>query len=260
MTTALPSADHRSGEGARSDAGNGLATSQLAIGGMHCASCAQRVQRSLRAVPAVASVAVNLATERAYVTFDPAASSTDQLCAAVAAGGYSAEPALEEQSVSDEPIDREGWRWRAIVSWPLALAALLVSLLAPEDATSGWIVLLLAVAVQVVGGWPFLRSSVRLLRHGATSMDTLIALGTLAALAVRRWRRLPSGVDTFTSAGVGPSPPGSTAPWRRSSSPSSSPVEPSRPGARPAPVGHCTPCSPSAPHGPGRQRQWGRRR
>jgi cation-transporting ATPase V len=184
VTTALPSADHRSGEGARSDAGNGLATSQLAIGGMHCASCAQRVQRSLRAVPAVASVAVNLATERAYVTFDPAASSTDQLCAAVAAGGYSAEPALEEQSVSDEPIDREGWRWRAIVSWPLALAALLVSLLAPEDATSGWIVLLLAVAVQVVGGWPFLRSSVRLLRHGATSMDTLITLGTLAALAV----------------------------------------------------------------------------
>ena len=184
MTTALPSADHRSGEGARSDAGNGLATSQLAIGGMHCASCAQRVQRSLRAVPAVASVAVNLATERAYVTFDPAASSTDQLCAAVAAGGYSAEPALEELSVADEPIDREGWRWRAIVSWPLALAALLVSLLAPENAASGWVVLLLAVAVQVVGGWPFLRSSVRLLRHGATSMDTLITLGTLAALAV----------------------------------------------------------------------------
>ena len=114
MTTALPSADHRSGEGHPSDTANGLATSELAIGGMHCASSAQRVQRSLRAVPAVASVAVNLGTERAYVTFDPAVSSTDELCEAVAAGGYSAEPAPEELSVADEAIDRDGWRWRAV--------------------------------------------------------------------------------------------------------------------------------------------------
>ncbi len=184
MTTALPSADPRSREEIGSDVANRFATSELAIGGMHCASCAQRVQRSLRAVPAVASVAVNLATERAYVTFDPAASSTDQLCEAVAAGGYSAEPAPEELSVGDKPVDRDGWRWRAVASWPLALAALLVALVGPQNTASGWIVLLLAIAVEIVGGWPFLRSSVRLLRHGATSMDTLISLGTLAALAV----------------------------------------------------------------------------
>ncbi len=178
MTTALPSTDHRVA------AADELSTAELAIGGMHCASCAQRVQRSLRAVPAVASAAVNLATERAYVTFDAAEASEDQLCAAVDAVGYSAEPVLEEPSVDREPADREGWRWRAIVSWPLALAALLVALLAPENAASGWVVLLLAIAVQLVGGWPFLRSSARLLRHGGVSMDTLISLGTLAALAV----------------------------------------------------------------------------
>ncbi|HXY26853.1 MAG TPA: cation-translocating P-type ATPase, partial [Acidimicrobiales bacterium] len=178
MTTALPSTDRRSG------GDDGLATSELAIGGMHCASCATRVQRSLRAVPAVASAAVNLATERAYVTYDPDAVSTDELCRVVAAGGYTAEPVPAQTSVEDEPVDREGWRWRALASWPLALAALGVALFAPESAASGWIVLLLAVAVEIVGGWPFLRSSARLLRHGATSMDTLISLGTLAALAV----------------------------------------------------------------------------
>ena len=178
MTTALPSADQESGDAP------GLATSELVIDGMHCASCAQRVQRSLRSVPAVASAAVNLATERAYVTFDPTATSADELCEAIAAGGYAAQPAPAQRAISDQPADREGWWWRALVSWPLALAALLIALLAPEDATSGWIVLLLAVAVQIIGGWPFLRSSIRLLRHGATSMDTLITLGTLAALAV----------------------------------------------------------------------------
>jgi cation-transporting ATPase V len=167
-----------------SDETSELVTSELAIGGMHCASCAQRVQRSLRDVPAVASAAVNLATERAYVTFDPAGPSTDDLCHAVVDGGYSAEPVSLGTPVVDEPIDREGWRWRAIASWPVALAALFVALLAPENAASGWVVLLLGVTVQIVGGWPFMRTSVRLLRHGATSMDTLITLGTLAALAV----------------------------------------------------------------------------
>ena len=71
-----------------------------------------------------------------------------------------------------------------MISWPLAIAALGVSLAAPETAATGWTVLALAVLVEITGGWPFLRNSVRLLRHGATSMDTLIALGTMAALAV----------------------------------------------------------------------------
>jgi copper-transporting P-type ATPase V len=178
VTTALPSATERSADT------RVLATSELAIAGMHCASCAQRVQRSLRAVPAVASAAVNLGTERAYVTFDPSAVSEHELCEAVSAGGYSAAPVAGRPTDAQESADPEGWRWRAIASWPLALAALFVALLAPETEASGWLVLALAVAVQVVGGWPFLRTSLRLLRHGATSMDTLISLGTLAALAV----------------------------------------------------------------------------
>ena len=73
----------------------------------------------------------------------------------------------------------------AIISWPLAIAALLVSLLLPQTAGPGWIVLVLAVVVEFAGGWPFLRNAARLLRHGAVSMDTLIAFGTLAAVAVQ---------------------------------------------------------------------------
>ena len=86
--------------------------------------------------------------------------------------------------MSRPPRDPDHWGLRAAVSWPTALLALGVALFAPQDAVSGWIVLGLAVVVEVAGGWPFLRASARLLRHGATSMDTLIAVGTLAALAV----------------------------------------------------------------------------
>lgn len=59
-----------------------------------------------------------------------------------------------------------------------------MALAAPETATSGWAVLVLAVIVEFAGGWPFLRDAAQLARHGAASMDTLIALGTLSALAV----------------------------------------------------------------------------
>ncbi len=107
----------------------------------------------------------------------------DDLCATVDDVGYSAsvhDPESEGRQVSHG----DHWGLRAAISWPLALAALGVALLAPENAVAGWIVLVLAVIVEFAGGWPFLRSAAKQMQHGATSMDTLIAVGTLAALAV----------------------------------------------------------------------------
>ncbi|MGO9027741.1 MAG: heavy metal translocating P-type ATPase [Acidimicrobiales bacterium] len=160
-----------------------LTTAELELGGMHCSACATRIQKSLGRLPAVASASVNLATARAFVAYDPARLSPEELCQAVSDVGYTATPVGDEHSDSPDR-DPDHWALRAAISWPLAIAALLVSLLAQESSTAGWTVLILAIAVEIAGGWPFLRDSARLLRHGATSMDTLIALGTLAALAV----------------------------------------------------------------------------
>ncbi len=160
-----------------------LSTTELALGGMHCSACATRIERTLRHQRGVASAAVNLATTRAFVSYDPAALDAGDLCAAVEGAGYSASP-VAPTDLGPSSADPDHWRVRALISWPLALAALLVALVAPEDPLAGWVVLLLAVTVELAGGWPFLRNSARLAVHGATSMDTLIALGTLAALAV----------------------------------------------------------------------------
>jgi heavy metal translocating P-type ATPase len=160
-----------------------LATAELELGGMHCSACATRIQKTLGRLPAVASASVNLATTRAFVSYDPAQVDTDQLCRAVSDVGYTAAPVVDDQPGRPD-ADPDHWLLRAAISWPLALAALVVALAAPESSTAGWTVLVLAVVVEFAGGWPFLRDSARLLRHGATSMDTLIALGTLAALAV----------------------------------------------------------------------------
>ena len=165
------------------DVGVDFATVELDLGGMHCSACATRIQRSLNKLPAVASASVNLATHRAFVSYDPELVNDDDLCAAVTAVGYAAEPVGEDVAAA-VVTDPDHWMRRLVISWPLALAALAVALFAPETARASWIVLVLAIAVEIGGGWPFLRNAARLARHGATNMDTLIALGTLAALAV----------------------------------------------------------------------------
>jgi copper-transporting P-type ATPase V len=161
-----------------------LANVELVLSGMHCGSCATRIEDSLAGAPAVASAAVNFATGRAYVAFDPRGVAVDELCQVVAEAGYSAQPLGDRAEAPAETEHSDRWGRRALVSWPIAIGAFLVAVLAPETAAAGWTVLVLAMIVELAGGWPFIRNSVRLLRHGATSMDTLIALGTMAALAV----------------------------------------------------------------------------
>ena len=160
-----------------------VATSELVLEGMHCSACATRVQRALAGQPAVLSASVNLATNRAFVTFDAAATGLAELCAAVEGAGYGAREASAEGPV-DTGRDTDRWILRAALSWPAAVVALVVALVGPQNETTGWVVLALGIFVEVAGGWPFLRATVRLLRHLGTSMDTLITVGTLAALAV----------------------------------------------------------------------------
>lgn len=64
---------------------------ELLIGGMTCASCATRVEKALAHVSGVQEAAVNLATERATVRFNPDLLDLDQLVSAVEAKGYRAD-------------------------------------------------------------------------------------------------------------------------------------------------------------------------
>jgi heavy metal translocating P-type ATPase len=161
-----------------------FATAELEVGGMHCGACAVRIERTLGRLPAVTSASVNLATSRAFVSYDDSVTSVGELCRAVADAGYTAEPAGHAAG----PADRQrgdDWGLRAVISWPLAAAALLVSLLLPQTQGQGWAVLALGLLTEFAGGWPFLRNAARLLRHGAVNMDTLTAFGTLAAVTVQ---------------------------------------------------------------------------
>lgn len=74
-------------------------TIELDVGGMTCAACVGRVERGLKKVDGVANATVNLATERATVTFDPAVTGPEALIARVQDTGYEARTAETELSV-----------------------------------------------------------------------------------------------------------------------------------------------------------------
>ena len=58
------------------------------VSGMTCASCVNRVEKAIAKVPGVEGAAVNLATERATVNYDPRQTTAGDIAAAVARAGY----------------------------------------------------------------------------------------------------------------------------------------------------------------------------
>ena len=154
----------------------GTDTVDLRIGGMTCTSCAARIEKKLNRLEGV-TASVNYATETARVQYDPAAVTPEDLLATVEATGYTAhiDQALEENEAAD-------LRTRLTVSAVLALPVLALSMVpALQFDYWQWLALALATPVVLWGGWPFHRATLVNLRHRATTMDTLVSLGTLAA-------------------------------------------------------------------------------
>ena len=153
---------------------------ELDIEGMSCASCAARVEKKLNEVTGV-DASVNLATERATVRFDDGRVALQELLQAVESAGYRASVEAKEHDREHEPVGDAGVR----LVGAAALTAPVVALaMIPPLQFAGWEWLAAALATPVVlwAGWPFHRAAAKNLRHRAATMDTLISLGTLAAL------------------------------------------------------------------------------
>src|SRR5215207_1613779 len=160
---------------------------ELAIGGVTCASCVARVERRLNKLAGV-SASVNLATERASVTYPDTVTPTD-LVAQVEAAGYTA--SLSQPSAvksGSEPPAAPDLRTRLVVSALLTLPVLLMAMMpALQFSSWQWWSLALATPVVLWGAAPFHRAAWVNARHGAATMDTLISLGTLAAYGWSLW-------------------------------------------------------------------------
>jgi copper-transporting P-type ATPase V len=176
---------------------------ELAVEGMHCASCAARVERVLSRQPGVAEAGVNFATHRASLAFDADTVSLPELKVAVERIGYRlGSPTADTGPGDEDAAEARAWLRRVLLSWPLALAVMLLTFGFGEDGWARWAGLALAAPVQFVAGWPILESGLARARRLSANMDTLIVLGTLTAFLYSVYELLVGGDLYFETAAL----------------------------------------------------------
>jgi P-type Cu+ transporter len=169
------------------------ASVELQIGGMTCASCANRIERKLNKLDGVTTT-VNYATEKAKVTYAGHVEQT-ALVDAVEQAGYTAELPRPTQGTADtdggkaqdddddEDAPVRALRDRVIISAVLSLPVIAMAMFpALQFDYWGFASLTLAAPVIVWAGFPFHKAAWQNLKHATATMDTLISMGTSAAL------------------------------------------------------------------------------
>ena len=172
-------------------------TIHLEITGMHCASCVNRVQTGLEELDSVVSAQVNLATESATVELLATTTDTQSLIKAVADQGYQAHTKHSGQDNSgpdrreqEQRVLRRDLLVAAVLTLPIFIAEMGGHLYPPLhhwilqqlDQSAYWTVqFVLASIVLFIPGWRFLKIGLPLLFRGSPDMNSLVAIGALAA-------------------------------------------------------------------------------
>ncbi len=169
---------------------------------MTCASCVQAIEKALLEVQGVIQASVNLATEKAFVKFNPLATNPAQLIKAIEAVGYKASLPSEEVMEDRERFAREkeirSQKINLIVSIIIVIPVALLSFrtgfsgafesvglgFIPNYDDNVWVLYAIFVLTTIALAWPgrqFYARAFKGLRHGNTDMNLLIATGTGAA-------------------------------------------------------------------------------
>ena len=186
----------------------------LPVIGMTCASCVNRIERHLNRADGVSQANVNLATERATVRFDPALIDRAGIVATIEASGYdvgreaTGTPGADAVEAAEEAArvaERRSLLIAAIASLGAGLAMMAVMFWPggtpwPLVDVNRWL-LVPATIVQFVFGRRFLVAALRGARHGEANMNTLVAMGTLAAYGYSVFVTLLP--ESLMSAGLG---------------------------------------------------------
>lgn len=168
----------------------GKEQAKLRISGMTCAACATRIEKGLRRMDGVESAHVNLALEKATVTFDPDKMNGKRIEQKIEQLGYKSLPDEERQTSDHRQREIQQQKRRfivaAILSFPLLWAmaghfAWTSFLWVPDLFMNPWFQLALATPVQFWIGGSFYVGAYKALRHQSANMDVLVALGTSAA-------------------------------------------------------------------------------
>jgi Cu+-exporting ATPase len=174
-----------------------MQTETLFIGGMTCAACSARVERALRKLEGIESATVNLATEKATVVFDPRALRLSSIKEAVEKAGYTVLEPPKTGTVDEDKLRKEKeiktLTIKFIVASSLGLPLLYIAMapmmglpfpVKPMDFPLAYALTQLALVIPIIiAGNKFYTIGFKNLFHASPNMDSLIAVGTSAAVA-----------------------------------------------------------------------------
>ena len=163
----------------------------LSITGMTCAACSNRVEKTLNKMDGITEATVNLALEKAAITYNPAVVSPQDIVLKIEKIGYGAILQQEEQNELDyrqRAIEKQKWKFiiSAILSLPLLYTmvghfSFTSFIYMPDFLMNPWFQFALATPVQFIIGSQFYVGAFKALRNKSANMDVLVALGTSAA-------------------------------------------------------------------------------
>jgi Cu2+-exporting ATPase len=175
----------------------------VAIDGIRCASCVWLNERLLQRTPGVLAARVNYATHRARVRFDPRAIDLPRVLSRIQSAGYEPKPWVETAQAAARDAEVKDLLIRLGTAWFLASQLMIYSAALYAGYFQGmdpgtrslleWISIGLAAPVLFSAGAPFWRSTLAGLRHGRFNMDSLVVLGSGAALGFSAWQALHGG-------------------------------------------------------------------
>ena len=180
-------------------------TLTVSIQGMTCASCVGRVEEALLDLKGVESAAVNLATEKARIIYASASTNLAQIRKAVNDAGYDVvDVSIESAAAKDDRKMRELVKQRndlilaLIFAIPLIAVAMaemvgvaLPAIISPAHNPQNFALTQLALVLPIVfAGFHFYTNGFKALLHGNPNMDSLIAVGTSAAIGYSAWNTL----------------------------------------------------------------------
>ena len=181
--------------GERDGYGLGTDKAELSLIGMTCVNCAMNIEKAInRKVKGIVAASVNFATERAFVEFVPAISSTDDIIAAIKKAGYDA--ILSDETVDGEDAERlareseiKDQTRKFVVGLLFSLPLFVMSMLRDFSLIGAWshaywvnwLFAFLATPVQFYTGWDYYVGGFKSIRNKSANMDVLIALGSSVA-------------------------------------------------------------------------------
>jgi Cu+-exporting ATPase len=171
-------------EDAVQDAGYGVINEKITIkiGGMTCAMCVKAIEDVLNKIDGVSQVSVNLASEKAYITYNPKMTGISDIKNAINDLGYQY-LGVESEETSDledklREKDLKGKRNRIIVGFGVAIPLMIIMFTNIETPIyMPYFLLIVSILPFIYVSYPIFTAAYRSLKNGNLDMDVMYSMG-----------------------------------------------------------------------------------